>query len=75
MAVGSGKGYMEAFDSQFFATLAQPLMVRRDLRFSDASQPPCMVDFEEPWPFKVEQSVGLCGSGRGRGWDDLGEWH
>jgi len=22
-----------------------------------------------------EQSLGLCGRGRGRGWDDLGEWH
>ena len=65
MATESEKGYMEAFDSQFFATLAQPLMVRRDLRFSDASQTHCMVDFEEPWSFKVEQSVGLCGRGRG----------
>ena len=23
----------------------------------------------------IEQSFGLCGRGRGRGWDDLGEWH
>ena len=23
----------------------------------------------------IEQSFGLCGRGRGRGWDDFGEWH
>jgi len=23
----------------------------------------------------IEQSFGLCGRGRGRGWDDLEEWH
>ena len=23
----------------------------------------------------IEQSYGLCGRGRGRGWGDLGEWH
>ena len=23
----------------------------------------------------IEQSFGLCERGRGRGWDDLGEWH
>ena len=23
----------------------------------------------------IEQSFGLCGRGRGGGWDDLGEWH
>jgi len=23
----------------------------------------------------IEQSYGLCGRGRGRGWEDLGEWH
>ena len=23
----------------------------------------------------IEQSFGLCGRGRGWGWDDLGEWH
>lgn len=46
---------MEAFDSQFSATLAQLLMGRRDLRFSNASQPHCMVDFEELQSFKVEQ--------------------
>ena len=23
----------------------------------------------------IEQSYGHCGRGRGRGWEDLGEWH
>ena len=26
-------------------------------------------------PRCIEQSFGLCGRGRGGGWDDLGEWH
>ena len=25
--------------------------------------------------WRIEQSFGLCGRGRGRGWDDLGDWH
>ena len=32
-----------------------------------------IIPFTEPVLEDIEQSFGLCGSGRG--WDDLGEWH
>lgn len=46
---------MQAFGSQFSVTLAQTVVSGREHRFSEASQPFCRVDLEEPLPFKVEQ--------------------
>lgn len=42
------------FGSQFSVTLDQQLLGGRGLKFSEASQPHCMVYLEEPLPFKVE---------------------
>ena len=59
------------FNSDVNGWTPKTLLIKVLSLFPYLKLPFCRVSLHFPWC--IEQSYGLCG--RGRGWEDLGEWH